>query len=53
MDVAKELKPGQNCVIILPDNIRNYLSKFVSDNWLEARNFKESVNTYEHWFVFQ
>ncbi|XP_055616735.1 cystathionine beta-synthase-like [Toxorhynchites rutilus septentrionalis] len=45
---AKDLEVGQNCVIILPDNIRNYLSKFVSDNWMEARDFKESVNVHNH-----
>ncbi|XP_058834893.1 cystathionine beta-synthase-like protein [Topomyia yanbarensis] len=45
---AKSLKENQNCVVILPDNIRNYLTKFVSDNWMEARNFKESVNVHNH-----
>lgn len=48
LEAAKDLKEGQNCVIILPDNIRNYLSKFVSDNWMEARDFKESVNVHNH-----
>ncbi|XP_049540534.1 cystathionine beta-synthase [Anopheles darlingi] len=48
LEAAKELKEGQNCVVILPDNIRNYLTKFVSDNWMEARAFKESINTYNH-----
>ncbi|XP_062538970.1 cystathionine beta-synthase-like [Armigeres subalbatus] len=45
---AKDLKEGQNCVVILPDNIRNYLTKFVSDNWMEARNFKTSENVHKH-----
>lgn len=48
LEAAKELKEGQNCVVILPDNIRNYLTKFVSDNWMEARNFKPSVNVHKH-----
>lgn len=48
LEAAKELKEGQNCVVILPDNIRNYLTKFVSDNWMEARNFKESSNVHKH-----
>ncbi|XP_065083873.1 cystathionine beta-synthase-like [Ochlerotatus camptorhynchus] len=48
LEAAKELKEGQNCVVILPDNIRNYLTKFVSDSWMEARNFKESVNVHNH-----
>ncbi|XP_068618944.1 cystathionine beta-synthase-like [Battus philenor] len=37
---AKCLKPGQKCVVILPDNIRNYMTKFISDQWMEARDFK-------------
>uniref|UniRef100_A0A182Q121 Cystathionine beta-synthase n=1 Tax=Anopheles farauti TaxID=69004 RepID=A0A182Q121_9DIPT len=47
LQAAKDLKEGQNCVVILPDNIRNYLTKFVSDNWMEARYFKESENCYD------
>lgn len=48
LEAAKDLKEGQNCVVILPDNIRNYLTKFVSDNWMEARNFKPSANVHKH-----
>lgn len=48
LKVASELKEGQNCVVILPDNIRNYMTKFVSDNWMEARNLKESENVHGH-----
>ncbi|XP_055608355.1 cystathionine beta-synthase-like protein [Uranotaenia lowii] len=48
LEAAKDLKEGQNCVVILPDNIRNYLTKFVSDNWMEARKFKESQNVHNH-----
>lgn len=47
---AKDLKEGQKCVIILPDGIRNYMTKFVTDNWLEARGFKEIVNEHNHWW---
>lgn len=48
IEAAKELKEGQNCVVILPDNIRNYMTKFVVDNWMEARDLKPSVNTEDH-----
>ncbi|XP_038206797.1 cystathionine beta-synthase-like [Zerene cesonia] len=40
MQAAKSLKAGQRCVVILPDNIRNYMTKFISDQWMEARHFK-------------
>ena len=36
---AKRLKKGQNCVIILPDGIRNYMSKFLSDSWMRKKGF--------------
>ncbi|XP_075158358.1 cystathionine beta-synthase [Haematobia irritans] len=47
---AKTLKEGQRCVVILPDGIRNYMTKFVSDNWMEARDLKEVVNEHQHWW---
>lgn len=50
LKAAKDLKEGQKCVVVLPDGIRNYMTKFVSDNWMEARHFKEPVNEYNHWW---
>lgn len=35
LQAAKRLKKGEKCVVILPDSIRNYLSKFVDDNWMK------------------
>ena len=32
---AKRLKKGQTCVCILADGVRNYLTKFVDDQWLK------------------
>lgn len=43
---AKDLKEGQKCVVILPDSIRNYMTKFVTDNWMEARGFSDPVNKF-------
>lgn len=39
---AKNLKKGQKCLVILPDGIRNYLSKFVDDKWMRANGFLEA-----------
>lgn len=50
MLAAKDLKEGQKCVVILPDGIRNYMTKFVTDNWMEARHFKEIQNEFNHWW---
>lgn len=34
LEAAKELKTGEKCVVILPDGIRNYMSKFMDKEWL-------------------
>lgn len=39
MRQAKNLKKGEKCVVLLPDGIRNYLSKFVSDEWMIQKGF--------------
>lgn len=50
LTAAKDLKEGQKCVIILPDGIRNYMTKFVTDNWMEAKGFQMVVNEHNHWW---
>jgi len=32
---AASLEAGQNCVVVLPDSIRNYLTKHADNNWLK------------------
>lgn len=39
LHTAKSLKEGQACVIILPDSIRNYLTKFLDNRWMEEKGF--------------
>ena len=39
LEAAKELSPNQNCLIILPDSIRNYLSGFVDDHWMDKNGY--------------
>lgn len=38
---AKEMKLGKDvrCVVILPDSVRNYVTKFVSDSWMIRNGF--------------
>ncbi|KAM9252885.1 cystathionine beta-synthase-like [Dugong dugon] len=36
---AQELQEGQRCVVILPDSVRNYMSKFLSDRWMLQKGF--------------
>ena len=39
LQVATKLNENQNCLIILPDSIRNYLSGFVDDEWMNKFGF--------------
>ncbi len=39
MQVARELGAGKRVVAILPDSIRNYLTKFVDDRWMRQQGF--------------
>lgn len=50
--VAKSLKSGQRCVVMLPDSIRNYMTKFLSPDWMIANNFLNANLVYsnnDHW----
>ena len=39
LNIAKTLPADKRIVVLLPDGIRNYMTKFVSDLWMESRNF--------------
>ncbi|MFJ1268754.1 pyridoxal-phosphate dependent enzyme [Legionella lytica] len=39
LQAAKTLKKGQKCLVILPDSIRNYMSKFANDEWMKAHGY--------------
>ena len=39
LEKAKDLQTGQKCLILLPDGVRNYLSKFISDEWMKIEGF--------------
>ncbi|XP_057337794.1 cystathionine beta-synthase [Microplitis mediator] len=40
LKLAKDLPKDKKVVVVLPDGIRNYMTKFVSDNWMIARGYK-------------
>ena len=40
MKAASKLKNGQNCLVILADGIRNYMTKFPNDSWMKKNGFK-------------
>ena len=39
LQIAGHLNKGEQCLVILPDSIRNYLTKFVDDNWMKDQGF--------------
>jgi len=47
IEQAKKLGPGQKCVVILPDSIRNYMTKFLSNDWMISEGFYKAANIYK------
>src|SRR5262245_35059050 len=39
LQICRELGPGKRVVVILPDSIRNYLTKFADDRWMRQQGF--------------
>jgi len=52
MLAAKDLKEGQRCVVVLADGLRNYMTKFLSDQWMIERELLDDVNdeSKNHWW---
>lgn len=46
IEVAKEVGPGKTFVVILPDSVRNYMTKFMDDGWMKQNGFTEQ--SWEH-----
>jgi cystathionine beta-synthase len=51
---AKELGEGQRCVVILPDGLRNYMTKFLSDQWMMERDLIDDAEdiSRSHWYFY-
>ncbi len=41
LQVAKEMKEGQRVVVVLPDSVRNYMTKFVDDTWMRQHGYQQ------------
>ena len=39
LQVCRDLGPGKRVVVLLPDSIRNYLTKFADDRWMRQQGF--------------
>ena len=40
LQAATKLNQNQKCLVILPDGIRNYMTKFPNDDWMKSKGFK-------------
>lgn len=47
LDYARKLGPGKRVVVILPDSVRNYMSKFLNDSWMYERGFLDEYSVLE------
>ena len=41
LQVARRVGPGKRFVVILPDSVRNYMTKFMDDQWMRESGFAE------------
>ena len=39
LKTAAQLTTGQKCLVLLPDGIRNYMTKFPNDEWMKQQGF--------------
>ncbi|KAJ6667611.1 hypothetical protein lerEdw1_016732, partial [Lerista edwardsae] len=48
---AQQLKEGQRCIVILPDSVRNYMSKFLNDKWMIKNGYlKKDIEEHHPWW---
>ena len=52
VEVAKEMPAGSTVVCLLPDSIRNYMTRHLMDEWLLERELMPlpSVPQNDHWY---
>lgn len=52
LKIAKDIPAKKRVVVILPDGIRNYMTKFVSDNWMRIKGFLVILKIYLQMRIF-
>jgi cystathionine beta-synthase len=43
VEMAKKYGPNKRIVVVLSDSVRNYMTKFLDDQWMRANGFSESL----------
>lgn len=55
LEAAESLEEGQTCVVILPDSVRNYMTKALSDDWMIEHGFVDGEviqpKQYQTWWA--
>jgi len=51
LQYAKTLKKGSRVVVLLADSVRNYMSKFLSDNWMIENKFMSQPEISGQWWA--
>ena len=51
MSAAKDLRPGECCVIILVNSVSNYMTKLLSDQWMMDKftMYETEESSSNHW----
>ncbi|KAJ1720657.1 cystathionine beta-synthase [Coemansia erecta] len=39
IEAARRLEPGKRVVTVLPDSVRNYMTRFLNDDWMDKHDF--------------
>lgn len=47
LECARALGPGKRVVVLLPDSVRNYMTKFLSDSWMFDHGFLDKYEALE------
>jgi cystathionine beta-synthase len=42
IEVCRDLGPGKRVVVLLPDSVRNYMTKFLDDGWMRQHAFAQN-----------
>merc|ERR1719433_968135 len=50
VEMAKTLEKGQKCVVLLPDSVRNYMTKFLNDQWCHDRDIIQLEKDETQWW---
>ncbi|KAJ1344356.1 cystathionine beta-synthase [Batrachochytrium salamandrivorans] len=45
---ARTLKKGQRCMVLFADSVRNYMTKFLNDDWMNKMGFVDEATAMEN-----